>query len=346
MATRSLLGCERAELVRWLAERSYPAYRADQVLQWVYERAVRDWSAMSNVPKALRDALSEEFSLRGGDCQPPQNSADGTVKFLLRWDDGATSETVLIPTEQRQTVCVSSQVGCAVGCSFCASGLGGLERSLGAGEIVEQVMWVRDGLAEGERLSHVVVMGMGEPLANYDNTLRAVRIINADWGLRIGARHITISTIGLPKEIRRLAAEPMQFTLAVSVHAGDDELRGKLIPWAQKISLAEIFAAINYYYSHTRREVTLEYVLLAGVNSSLADADKLVRWARRSRCNVNLINYNAVVETGFAPATPATVKAFMQRLVDRGVNVHLRTSGGGDIDAACGQLRRRAKTAK
>jgi 23S rRNA (adenine2503-C2)-methyltransferase len=183
-------------------------------------------------------------------------------------------------------------------------------------------------------------MGMGEPLANYDNTLKAVRIINADWALGIGARHITISTIGLPKQIRRLAREELQITLALSLHAGDDELRRKLIPWAKKFSLEEIFAAIDYYYQQTHREVTLEYVLLEDVNCSITDADKLAQWARRSRCNVNLINFNPVTQTGFQPASDTTIREFRQRLQDRGVNVHLRQSRGANIDAACGQLRR------
>jgi len=184
-------------------------------------------------------------------------------------------------------------------------------------------------------------MGMGEPLANYENTLKAVRIINADWGLGVGARHITISTIGLPKQIKKLAHESLQVTLAVSLHAGDDQLRCRLIPWANTTSLAEIFSAIDYYFEKTHREVTLEYVLLKGVNCSSADADKLIQWVKRSRCNVNLINYNPVAETGYQPALPETARAFMERLRRRGVNVHLRQSRGADIDAACGQLRRR-----
>jgi len=295
---------------------------------------------MSNVPGDLREQLAKSFTLRSSEVVKRQVSADGAVKLLLRWPDGALTETVLMSAGKRRTVCISSQVGCAVGCAFCASGREGLERSLAAGEMVEQVMRVREELVEGERISHVVVMGMGEPLANYEETLKAVRLLNAAWGMGIGARHITISTIGLTEEIRRLAHEPLQITLAVSLHAGDDDLRRTLIPWAKRTTLKDIFDAIDYYYNYTHREVTLEYVLLEGMNSSTAEADRLARWAKKSRCNVNVINYNAVRETGFRPAGKETVRAFMERLAARGVNAHLRRSLGAEIEAACGQLRR------
>jgi 23S rRNA (adenine2503-C2)-methyltransferase len=337
----SLSGCQRQKLIDWLEENSQPAYRADQILLWIYRNNVSEWEDMGNLPQGLRRLLRENFSLRQGQLRQKQSSPDGVGKLLLEWPDGAQSETVLIKEKHRRTVCVSSQVGCAVGCFFCASGLEGLQRSLEAGEIVEQVLWAGEELDQGERVSNVVTMGMGEPLANYENTLKAVGIINADWGLGIGARHITISTIGLPKQIRKLAHEPLQVTLAVSLHAGDDQLRKKLIPWAQRFSLAEIFNAIDYYFQITHREVTLEYVLLDGINCSLADADKLIPWAQRSRCNVNLINYNTVAETGYIAAAPETAQAFLQRLKQRGVNAHLRQSRGADIEGACGQLRKR-----
>lgn len=341
---RSILGIDRRQLMDWLAENSYPSYRADQILPWVYQQEVVDFQAMGNVPKGLREKLAQEFSLRSGSLRDTVAGSDGTIKFLLCWPDGAATETVLIPQEQRRTVCVSSQVGCPVGCFFCASGMDGLERSLEAAEMVEQLMWARSQWAGGDRISNVVIMGMGEPLANYENTIKAIRIINADWALGIGARHITLSTIGLPQQIRKVAQEELQITLAVSLHAADDQTRRKIIPWAKKFSLDEIFAAIDYYFQKTHREVTLEYVLLEGVNCSPADADKLAHWAQRSRCNVNLINYNLVAPIGFQPASAATIKEFMQRLQDKGVNVHLRQSHGANIDAACGQLRRRSKT--
>ena len=217
-----------------LREQAVPSYRADQVVQWLYQHGAREWDQMTNLGADLRGRLAGDYAVRTGQLERILCCDDGTVKLLLRWGDGAASETVLMSEGQRRTVCVSSQVGCPVGCAFCASGLTGLERSLEAGEIVEQVLWAREQLGRGERISNVVVMGMGEPLANYDATLKAVSIINADWGLGIGARHITISTIGLAKQIRRLAREPLQVTLAVSLHAADDELRERLVPWAAK----------------------------------------------------------------------------------------------------------------
>ena len=335
------MGIVRAELCRWLGEHSIEPYRADQILQWIYRRGVSDYALMSNLSGRLKELLAQNFLLRSGSVQETVCSPDGAIKLLLRWRDGVLTETVLMEAGTRRTVCVSTQVGCPVRCAFCASGLDGLQRSLAAGEIVEQVLRAQEQLQEDERISNVVVMGMGEPLANYDETLKAVKIINADWGPAIGARHITISTIGLPDQIRRLADEPLQITLAVSLHAADDVIRGELIPWAKKIKLEDIFSAIDYYYQQTHREVTLEYVMLEGVNCGNMHADKLARWAKRSRCNVNLINYNTVAETGFKNATKKTIAVFMQRLKDNGVNVHLRRSQGGEINAACGQLRRK-----
>ncbi len=336
----SILNKTRDELKIFLRDHSLPGYRSDQILQWVYKHRVTDWQQMINLPAELQQFLSEHFSLRHAQLEKKQVSADDTTKILLRWPDDAKTETVLISDDPRRTVCVSTQVGCPVECTFCASGRNGLERSLAAAEIVEQLLWIQQDLKSNERISNVVFMGMGEPLANYENILQAIRIINADWAFGIGTRHITLSTIGLPKQIRRLAHEDLQITLAVSLHAGDDKLRQTLIPWAKQFPLDQIFDAIDYYYQHTHREVTLEYVLLEGVNTSSADADNLAHWAHRSRCNVNLINYNPVTETEFTPAAVETAVRFLQHLKTRGVNAHLRSSRGADIDAACGQLRR------
>lgn len=342
----SILGYSPEELAAWVKSHSYPAYRVKQIQEWVYRHPVDTWERAGNLPRGLREDLSRDFHLRQGVLQEVIECDDQTKKLLLRWQDGALTETVYIPETERRTVCISTQVGCPVRCAFCASGLTGLERSLEAGEIVEQLFRVQEQMEPGQRISHVVIMGMGEPLANYENTLRAIRILNAEWGLGIGARHITVSTVGLPSAIRKLAQEPIQITLAVSLHAATDALREQLIPWAAKFKLKELFAAIDYYYQQTHREVTLEYILLAGVNSSLRDADELARRAKGCRCNVNLINYNKVAQTGFQPAAPEVVQAFMQRLADQGVNVHLRKSRGRSIDAACGQLRRRKMDTK
>jgi 23S rRNA (adenine2503-C2)-methyltransferase len=338
---QNLIGYDRDMLKNWFVEHGEPGYRTDQVLKWVYQRRVTSWDKMVNLSAATRNSLAEAFDLRAGEVIDSRRSRDGTIKLLIRWPDRAMTETVLMAVPRRRTVCISTQVGCPVQCRFCASGLGGLQRSLDAGEIVEQMLHAAEQLESGQRISNIVVMGMGEPLANYDNTLAAVKILNAPWALGIAARHITISTIGLPEQIRRLAKEPIQVTLAVSLHAGDDRLRGELIPWTKKIPLKKLFAAIDDYYKITHREVTLEYLLLKGANSSLADADKLADLAARSRCNVNCIVYNPVPEFDYQPAPPKTVQAFTNRLKQRGVNVHLRQSLGGSIDAACGQLRHR-----
>jgi len=338
---KDILDIDRQELCDWLSENSFPSYRTDQILQWVYQHNVDKFSLMSNLPADLRELLSQQFSLRAASLQRTCHSHDSTVKLLLAWPDETLTETVLISTGSRRTVCISSQVGCPVRCAFCASGLDGLTCSLEAGRMVEQVLWVRKQLDASERISNVVIMGMGEPFANYDNTIKAVKIINADWALEIGARHITISTIGLPRQIRKLAHEPLQVTLAVSLHAPNDQLRSQLIPIAGQIKLEELFQAIDYYYQQTHREVTLEYVLLDGVNCLPVHADQLAGLARQVRCNVNLINYNHVAETDFKPAGNETAQAFKDRLIARGINVHLRRSHGSQIDAACGQLRRR-----
>ena len=342
MKLEQLLGYDKDQLQRWVIAQGWPSYRTGQILRWVYVNHTLGWHTMTNLTVDLQHRLARHFQLRSGRLEESLTADDGSAKLLLRLADASAVETVIIPSEEdRCTVCLSTQVGCAAGCVFCASGLGGLARSLEAAEIVEQVMWAYQHLKCSRTITNVVVMGMGEPLANYENTLKAVKIINADWGLHIGARHITISTIGLPDKIRRLAAEPIQVTLAVSLHAPDDGLRAKLVPWSKNISIDEIFSAIDYYYDQTHREVTLEYVLLDDINSSLDHADRFGRLARQSRCNVNLINYNAVERTAYRPASRSDCQAFMQRLCDMGVNTHLRRSAGVAINAACGQLRYR-----
>lgn len=325
------------------ALRDEPPYRVTQVLEWMYGRGVDNFAGMTNLPKGLRDRLQQETSLYESRVHSDAISSDGTRKLLLRWADGATTECVLIPDGARRTACISTQVGCPVGCVFCASGLGGLQRNLSAAQIVEQA--VRVGrLCPDRGLTNVVFMGLGEPLANYDATVQALRTINADWGLNVGARKITISTVGLPKPMRRLAEEGLQITLALSIHAPNDDLRRKIIPWAEKIPLDELIAAAAYYFEQTGREVTLEYVLLGGLNDGREQARQLADVARRLRSHVNLIRYNPVEGLPYHRPTTDASQQFLAILRDRGVNAHLRRSRGLDIDAACGQLRRRAET--
>jgi 23S rRNA (adenine2503-C2)-methyltransferase len=345
-----LLGHDRDALQQWLVAEGHPRFRAEQILGWIYEKNADSFEVMSNLSKSLRAWLAERATIYSGEPARVTRSDDGTQKLLLEWADGTTVETVWIPAEKRHTACLSTQVGCPVGCTFCASGLDGVQRNLTAGEIVEQAMQVRRLIAErsgaeapADRLSNIVIMGMGEPLANYDQLVKALRIINAPWGLVIGARKITVSTVGLPKQIRQLAQEDLQLNLALSLHAPDDKLRRELVPWARGVPIAELIEACRYYFETTGREVTLEYVLLDGVNMHTWNADELAKIVKTLRANVNLLRYNPVPGLPFRrPDSDATYE-FQRRLRARGVNAHVRTSRGQDVDAACGQLRRAAK---
>ncbi len=332
-----------------MAEIGEPAYRARQILAWAYERRARDFAAMTDLPAALRAALEARLDVRTGTEVARSTAPGGTVKLLLRWFDGLTTESVMIPApgaERRRTICVSTQVGCDVGCRFCASGIGGSLRNLSVGEVLEQTLAAADLLAErGERLSHVVFMGMGEPLANYDVTVEAVRRMSADWGLGIGQRRITVSTVGLPKQIDRLAEEGLRATLALSLHAPNDELRAQLIPWAEGISLAALLPACRRYLDKTGREVTLEYCLLAGVNDLREHAAELARTARDLRAHVNLLMYNPVEGLPYERPSRNRAIGFLKDLRAAGARAHLRESRGLEADAACGQLRRRSASA-
>lgn len=354
-----LLGLSLEEMRAWLVSLGEPAFRAGQLAEWIYERGATSFEEMTNLSKRLRTTLAERAVIFRLHVERETAAADGTRKLLLRAPDGAAVETVWIPSSDRHTVCVSSQVGCPVGCRFCASGLEGVERNLSAGEIVEQAMHVRrlvaahgapvartgPGMTEAiqpARLSNVVLMGMGEPLANYEAVMKAIRILNAEWGVGIGARKITLSTVGLPAQIRRLAGENLQINLALSLHSPDDELRRELIPWGRGVPIASLVEACEHYFRVSGREITLEYVLLEGVNMQPGHAVKLAGIARRLRANVNLLRYNPV--PGVAYERPSAEAAFkFQRLLrERGVNAHVRTSRGKDAQAACGQLRRAA----
>lgn len=318
-----------------------PGYRATQLLEWTFRHRADSFEAMSNIPKSLRAALDERFTLYRSTVVADKLSADGTRKLLLRWHDGTTSECVLIPDGTRRTACISTQVGCPAGCVFCASGIGGLVRNLEASEIIEQAVRVAGMCGEDERLSNVVFMGLGEPLANFSHTVHAVRTINAPWGLGIAARKITVSTVGLPSQMRRLADLRMQITLALSLHAPSDDLRREIIPWGERVSIDELVEACRYYFDRTGREVTLEYILLGGINDSAAAARDLASVAKRMRAFVNLLSYNPVEGLPYIRPSDDDALEFLDTLRSRGVNCHLRRSRGLDVDAACGQLRRR-----
>jgi len=345
-ASEHLLDLDVGALGDHLAALDDKPFRAKQILEWVYQHGAGTFDEMTNLSKPLRQRLSDRFDVYASRIVRRSASKDGTVKLLLQWPDGATSECVMIPTERRRTACISSQVGCPMGCRFCASGLGGLQRNLTTGEIIEQVLRVSaEARTADGRLSNVVLMGLGEPLANYDAVMRAVRVLNAPWGPNIGARKITISTVGLINQIHRLADEGLQLNLAVSLHAPTDGLRQELIPPAEEMPLSKLAAACKLYFEQTGREITVEYLLLDGVNDRRTHAAQLVRFTKQFRCNVNLIRYNPVEGLPYGRPSSEATDAFKRCLQGDGVNAHVRTSRGLDIDAACGQLRRRESQA-
>ncbi len=333
------------DLTAELQGRGLPRFRGRQVFEWIWAKRVADLNAMTNLSKDLRSKLAKSIHPTTSRIVRRRDAEDGVSKLLLEFTDGDRIETVLIPTREgetaspRRTACISTQVGCAMGCVFCASGLDGLRRDLTAGEIVEQVFQWDISLGDDLRVTHVVLMGMGEPLANYDATIAAIGIlIDPDRG-GLSARHITLSTVGLPHRMRQLAREGIPLTLAVSLHAPNDELRQKLIPAAKGMPIADLIAAGNEYFSYTGRELTLEYVLLAGVNDSTQCAEELAHLTRKLRCNVNLIRYNTVEGLSFDRPAERAVLAFRDQLRRRGANVQIRASRGADAEAACGQLR-------
>ncbi len=376
-------------LSAWCQDRGMAKFRARQILEWVYQQGVIDPNAMSNLSKKDREILTREMTFVSCDILAHQAATDGTRKLLVEWSDqsrvrehadlesSATSvasslpilqdnasgdptrqtECVMIPADNssdgkvRRTACISSQVGCPVGCKFCASGLGGLDGNLSAGRIIEQV-WLLDQLVKGNfaggdmpkdpdaRITNIVFMGMGEPLANFASVIHAVRTIAADWGMGIGARRITISTVGLPKAIEKLAEQlELPVTLALSLHAPNDELRRELIPWAEYTSIDELLRACKAWFDKTGREITLEYIMLGGVNDQPVQAAQLAGVAKSLRANVNLIRYNEVGGLPYARPARGDVHRFQEILRERGVNAHIRASRGRDIAAACGQLR-------
>ncbi len=313
-----------------------PSFRANQIADWVYSKYVTDTSAMTNLPASLTD----ELDILTSSIALQQVSTDGTIKLLLKLADGQHIETVLIPTKDRATACVSTQAGCGIGCKFCASGLGGLARNLTSGEILQQILHLQQ--VSKRRVSNVVFMGSGEPLANYDATIEATRAIIDPKRFGISARNVTISTVGLPTQIERLASEGIPITLAISLHAPFDGLREELIPFAAKTPLAEIITAAYRFVQSRNRRVTLEYILLAGVNDTKYCAEALTKLCKQLHCNVNLIRFNPVESLPYQSPSADQVTKFAQWLTKAGVNAFIRKPRGLDIAGACGQLRNQA----
>ncbi|MEM9415994.1 MAG: 23S rRNA (adenine(2503)-C(2))-methyltransferase RlmN [Planctomycetota bacterium] len=359
-----------------LAGWGMPRFRSKQVMDWVYRKGVADPLLMQNLSKSDRDTLAQRMAFVRGAVLQHQRATDRTQKLLIDWslDDAAADESdtcspigagsdsrlrvlnnavgssdsqtecVMIPAtsgdsgKQRKTACVSSQVGCAVGCKFCASGMGGLDGNLSAGQIVQQA-WQLAQLPNVGRISNVVFMGMGEPLTNFRAVTQAARTLTADWGMGISARKVTISTVGVPNMIKRLAEQDLGVTLAISLHAPNDTIRKQIIPWAEFVSIEQLIEAGRYYFDKTGREITLEYILLSGVNDQPEHAHELADVSRRLRSNINLIRYNEVAGLPFGRPLHDDVHHFQRILRDAGRVVHLRASRGRDIAAACGQLR-------
>lgn len=366
-----IFGALPNELERTVTDIGWPKFRARQVLEWVYARLVTDPELMTNLARDHRARIATLLRFHTAAITRTQLSQDGTIKLLLTWPDGAQAETVMIPDGARRTACVSSQVGCPVGCRFCASGLDGVKGNLSAAQIVEQIFQLNRFMAQRDpatqplnvtgmtstgrapsspgrdpdsspsrRITNIVFMGMGEPLANYANVMRAVRIIHDPACFNIGARKITLSTVGVPPRIRELADESLPLNLALSLHAPTEALRRELIPWANHFKLDDILDACRYYFDRTGREITLEYILLAGVNDRPEHARQLAKLCKSIRANVNLIRYNEVQGLPYRRPESPDVMNFQNILRQAKVNAHVRKSRGRDIDAACGQLRR------
>ncbi len=362
-----------ATLKDWCKSHKMPPFRAKQIMEWVYEKGIVDPGQMSNLSNLDRRVLTEEMTFLSGPTVAHQLATDGTQKLLIEWPDdietnrvapseagvehssrlpivgqdmpysntARQTECVMIPAvdTDRRTACVSSQIGCPVGCKFCATGIGGLDGNLSAGRIVEQV-WRLNQLEGVGRISNVVFMGMGEPLANLSAVIHAVKSLAAPWGMGISARKITVSTVGMHKAIERLAEElDLPVTLALSIHAPNDTLRRQLIPWAEFTTINQLVDACSDWFKKTGREITLEYILLGGVNDRPEHAVELATIVKKLRANVNLIRYNEVKGLPFERPTGDDVHHFQRVLREQGVNCHIRASRGRDIAAACGQLR-------
>ncbi|WP_341301890.1 23S rRNA (adenine(2503)-C(2))-methyltransferase RlmN [Lysinibacillus sp. FSL H8-0500] len=336
----SIYSLQPYQLEEWLKENGEKPFRAAQIFDWLYNKRVKTFEEMSNLSKSLRDKLTANFALTTLSTIIQQESKDGTIKFLFQLQDGYSIETVLMRHEYGNSVCVTTQVGCRIGCTFCASTLGGLKRHLLAGEIVEQVVKVQQTLDElGERVSHIVIMGIGEPFDNYDAMMNFLKVINHEKGLNIGARHITVSTSGIVPKIYQFADEQLQINFAVSLHAPNQEARQKLMPIARAYKLDELMEAVRYYTKKTGRRVSFEYGLMSGENDSVEIAEELSALIKGIKCHVNLIPVNYVPERDYVRTARSQIFAFEKTLKKNGINVTIRREQGADIAAACGQLR-------
>lgn len=343
-ARQHLLAMDIAALRELVCQLAEPAFRAEQIRRWVFQRRATTFEEMSDLPKKLRESLAERLVIFRTQTALHQRSKDGTEKLLVRLADGGEVECVLLRDGNRRSICVSSQVGCAMGCVFCASGLDGVQRNLTRGEILEQMLRLQHLLAPAERLSHLVMMGMGEPLANLTEVLAALDDARSPGGLGMSPRRMTISTVGIPAAMDRLAAAGIPYNLAVSLHAPNDRLRTQLVPVNAKIGIDAVLAAADRYFQTSGRRLTFEYVLLGGVNDSSHNARQLAQVLRSRAVMLNVIPYNPVAGLPYVTPTAEAIDEFREILEAAGINVQFRQRKGDEIQAACGQLRRNRQT--
>ncbi len=326
------------ELTEYIKNMGEPAFRAKQIYQWIHNKLAASVDDMKNIPAPLREKLKDKYHT-AAQVTRLISKEDGTNKFLFRLYDGNVIESVLMKYKHGNSVCISSQVGCRMGCRFCASTIGGLVRNLSAGEMLSQIYSIQR--ITGERVSNVVVMGTGEPLDNYDNLIRFIKLLNDENGLHISQRNITVSSCGIVPQIKRLADEKLAVTFALSLHASDDEDRKRLMPIANQYTIEECLDACDYYFEKTGRRVTFEYALVMGENDTAGQAEKLAKLVKNKNCHINLIPVNPIKEREYCRSSEDSVEKFKYTLEKYKINVTIRRSMGRDIDAACGQLRRK-----
>ena len=336
---RDIRSLSEDDLVALTKELGQPAFRAKQLREWIFDKNVCSFEDMTNLPKAFREKLAESYGFNVPVERVKQISRDGSRKYLLQFSDGVSVETVGMPSKNKLAVCISSQAGCAMACAFCATGMNGLTRSLTDQEMVDQVLHVARDF--GERVTSVVFMGQGEPFANFDNVVSALRKLNAPGGLEIGARHLTVSTCGVIPGIKRFAELPEQFTLAISLHSAVQSTRNKLMPGVKKYTLLRLHEAIQDYVEKTGRRPTYEYAMIEGVNDNNPEMQALIDFCQGTLCHVNLIQLNDVPDSPLKPSPMEKVETLQRRLTMHGVETTIRNSRGNDIDAACGQLKQR-----
>ncbi len=329
----------KEEIEHFLIRHGEKKFRAGQVYDWLWKRSCRSFDEMTNLHKNTRQLLKDHFLFHTAGVQSHQKSSDGTIKIAFQLHDHLMVEGVLIPSEERITACISSQVGCALGCKFCATGKLGFRRNLTVGEILDQVTSIQHSSFSGDKpLSNIVFMGMGEPYLNYENVMNAIGMITSDEGLGMSPQRITVSSVGIPKMIKKMADDDPKYHYALSLHAATDAKRDQIIPFNLKHPLKEIVESLKYYHAKTGKRITIEYILFGNFNDAVSDAKELAVFCRNFPVKINIIEYNPVMESGFVKSPPERTKAFVSYLEGRNIVVNIRKSRGKDIDAACGQL--------